>query len=270
MPYRRRKKVVAVSGGFDPLHIGHLRMFTQARKLGDELVVILNNDNWLKAKKGFVFMPQRERKEFIESLGLVDRVVLTDHRPYDPDRSVAKALRKLRPAIFANGGDRTAVDAKKATSSLSADHKVCQELGIQLVFGVGKGGKVQSSSWLTDKVRMTGVKTTRPWGSMVLFAQGKNFWMKTLTVSPGERTSLQLHRHRKEQWMCVEGEVTAEVGKSAKKLTTRHLKAGDSISFGNGVIHRLSSKKGGTIIEVVYGDPDESDIVRIADDYGRP
>ena len=69
--------VVAVSGGFDPIHIGHVRMFERARALGDELVVILNNDNWLRAKKGFAFMPEKERKEVIEALRAVDRVVIT-------------------------------------------------------------------------------------------------------------------------------------------------------------------------------------------------
>ncbi len=72
-----KKVVVAVSGGFDPIHVGHVRMFERAQALGDELVVILNNDNWLKKKKGFAFMPEKERKEVIEGLRAVDRVVLT-------------------------------------------------------------------------------------------------------------------------------------------------------------------------------------------------
>ena len=79
----RERIVVAVSGGFDPLHIGHVRLFQEARKLGGELLVILNNDNWLLKKKGFVFMPQEERMEILEALSVVDRVVLTNHPP-DP------------------------------------------------------------------------------------------------------------------------------------------------------------------------------------------
>ena len=70
-----------MSGGFDPIHVGHVRMFQEAKKLGDELVVILNNDNWLKKKKGYAFMPEEERKEVIEGLRPVDRVIISGHKP---------------------------------------------------------------------------------------------------------------------------------------------------------------------------------------------
>ena len=82
------KRIVAVSGGFDPLHIGHLELLEQARALGDKLVVILNNDNWLRAKKGYAFMPEAERAVLLERYPFVDQVVRTDHAPNDPDRSV--------------------------------------------------------------------------------------------------------------------------------------------------------------------------------------
>lgn len=134
---------VAVSGGFDPLHVGHVRMFQAARKLGDKLVVILNNDNWLEDKKGFAFMPEKERAEIIEAFSFVDRVYITKHTKKDADRSVSKALAVLKPAVFANGGDRKSVkDIPEAA--------VCSMLGIKMVFNIGKGGKIQSSSWLID------------------------------------------------------------------------------------------------------------------------
>jgi D-beta-D-heptose 7-phosphate kinase/D-beta-D-heptose 1-phosphate adenosyltransferase len=136
-------KIVAVSGGFDPLHVGHVRLFGRAKKLGDELVVILNNDNWLRKKKGFVFMPARERKEVIEALQSVDRVVLTSHKKNPADMSVCAELLKIKPHIFANGGDRT----KKNIPEVA----VCKKIGCKMVFGVGHGGKVQSSSWLLSK-----------------------------------------------------------------------------------------------------------------------
>src|SRR3989344_2872878 len=82
-------KVVMVSGGFDPVHIGHVRMFKEAKKLGDELVVYINNDNWLKLKKGYVFMPEHERKEIIEAFDMVDRVILSNHEKNTKDISVA-------------------------------------------------------------------------------------------------------------------------------------------------------------------------------------
>lgn len=137
------KKIVAVSGGFDPIHVGHVRMILEAKKLGDELVVILNNDNWLKKKKGSAFMPEDQRKEILEAIRGVDRVVLTKHVPDDADRSVCDALREIHPDIFANGGDR------KPDGDPVPEVLVCNELGIEMVYNIGAGGKMQSSSWLT-------------------------------------------------------------------------------------------------------------------------
>lgn len=145
------KIVVAVSGGWDPIHVGHVRLFNAAKKLGDKLVVILNNDNWLIAKKGFVFMAEQDRKEILESLSAVDKVVLTSHRENDPDQSVCRELRKLRPHIFANGGDRTTADAKKKTSSLNGEVALCEELGIKTIFNIGRGGKMRSSTELVAR-----------------------------------------------------------------------------------------------------------------------
>jgi D-beta-D-heptose 7-phosphate kinase/D-beta-D-heptose 1-phosphate adenosyltransferase len=141
----KEHKVVAVSGGFDPIHIGHVRMFKEAKKLGDELVVILNNDNWLTDKKGTPFMSEEERKEIIEAIEGVDRVVITEHSLGDPDRSVCHVLRKIKPHIFANGGDR------KPDGDPVPEVDLCKELGIDLVYNIGTGGKVQSSSWLIKK-----------------------------------------------------------------------------------------------------------------------
>lgn len=145
MPKKTKKIVVAVSGGFDPIHIGHIRMFEKARALGDELVVILNNDNWLKKKKGYAFMPEKERKEIIEALRVVDRVVLSKHGPNPKDMSVVRELRGLKPDIFANGGDRKHDNIPEVP--------VCEAIGCEMVFNVGRGGKVQSSSWLIEKSR---------------------------------------------------------------------------------------------------------------------
>lgn len=150
---QKKEKWVAVSGGFDPIHVGHVRMFNEARLHGERLVVILNNDNWLIAKKGFVFMPEKERKEIIESFESVDKVVLTSHKKNDSDRSVVHVLKKIRPAVFANGGDRTVHDAHNKTSSLNPEQLFCANCNIQMVFNVGRGGKIQSSSWLVEAAR---------------------------------------------------------------------------------------------------------------------
>lgn len=142
------KKVVTVSGGYDPLHIGHVRLFQEAKKLGDELVVILNNDNWLKKKKGFVFMPEQERKELIEALSVVDSVVISKH-PSDPnDMSVSNELRDIKPDIFANGGDRVAENTPETDA--------CNDINCEMVFNTGQGGKIQSSSWLLKEFKERG------------------------------------------------------------------------------------------------------------------
>src|SRR6185436_12630732 len=108
-----------------------VRMFREAKKLGDRLVVILNNDHWLHDKKGFVFMPEKERKEILEAIAGVDEVVLTDHVPSDPDRSVCRILTQLAPTIFANGGDR------KPDGDPVPEVALCEELGIQMVYNIG-------------------------------------------------------------------------------------------------------------------------------------
>ena len=136
---------VAISGGFDPIHIGHARMMEDAKKLGDRLIVILNNDNWLNKKKGYAFMPENERAELIRHIRWVDEVVITSHAPGASDMSVAAELRMVKPDIFANGGDR------KVGNTPEGD--VCAELGIEMAFEVGRGCKVQSSSWLVGKLK---------------------------------------------------------------------------------------------------------------------
>ena len=134
------KKIVAVSGGFDPLHIGHLRLMQEARKQGDYLIVFLNTDDFLIAKKGRPFMPFAERKELIEGFACVDEVVATLDPviPEPPYQTQCETLRHYRPDIFANGGDRK--------SDNIPEYAVCEEEGIKMVFNMGEGGKVQSSS----------------------------------------------------------------------------------------------------------------------------
>jgi len=144
---------VAVSGGFDPLHIGHIELMEEAKALGDRLIVIINNDNWLKKKKGASFMEEQERKAIIEALRCVDGVIISSHPENPSDMSVSSDLEKLKPNIFANGGDRNEADASNPDSSLYKDIKTCERLGIKIVYNVGKSGKIQSSSWLIKKAQ---------------------------------------------------------------------------------------------------------------------
>ena len=131
--------IVLVSGGFDPIHVGHLRLIEAAQHHG-RVVVGLNSDAWLVRKKGFVFMPWIERIEILEGLRGVYLVLPVD----DTDGTVCDLLERLRPHYFANGGDRT--------EGNPAEHVVCQKIGIVELFGVG-GGKVQSSSSLEEKIK---------------------------------------------------------------------------------------------------------------------
>ncbi len=132
-----RKKIVAVSGGFDPIHVGHIRMIREASEHGD-VIVIANSDEWLMRKKGYVFMPWKERAEIIESIKGVAAVFQAD----DDDDTVTESLLRLKPDIFANGGDRK--------TDNTPEMKVCDELGIEMIWNVG-GGKIQSSSELVAK-----------------------------------------------------------------------------------------------------------------------
>lgn len=132
------KKTVLVSGGFDPPHIGHVRMFKEAAEWGT-VIVAINSDEWLMRKKGYVFMPWEERAELIGAYDFVDHVVMAK----DDDRTVVASLDELRPDIFANGGDRGDINTPEA--------RFCRENGIEMMWGIG-GGKIQSSSSMVTSV----------------------------------------------------------------------------------------------------------------------
>ena len=140
----QEKKLAIVSGGFDPVHVGHLELFERAKSIADDLFVIVNDDAFLERKKGKPFMPLNERLKIIESLKPVTMVVESS----DEDYTVCSTLEwiralyknKYKHMMFCNGGDRT---NKKDTP----EHVKCQELGIESVYGLGE--KIQSSSWLT-------------------------------------------------------------------------------------------------------------------------
>jgi len=131
-------KSVMVSGGFDPLHVGHVRMIQEASQWGTVLVA-LNSDAWLRRKKGYVFMPWKQRAEILGNIKGVSLVTHVD----DSDGTACEAIERIRPSAFANGGDRK----KNNTPEMS----VCDELGIQMLWGIGGTEKPQSSSWLVNK-----------------------------------------------------------------------------------------------------------------------
>lgn len=135
-----KKATVMVSGGFDPVHAGHIRMIRHASEYGD-VIVIANSDNWLWRKKGFIFMEWERR---VEILNAIKGVILVDSVD-DTDGTVCEAIRKHKPTFFANGGDRG--------RSNTPEQSVCEELGVQLLWGIGGEEKLESSSNLAKKTR---------------------------------------------------------------------------------------------------------------------
>jgi len=194
------KKIVLVTGGFDPIHSGHISYFKAAKTLGDELIVGLNSDEWLERKKGRAFMPWNERLCVINNLSVVDEVYTFD----DSDGSAKNFIRQIRAhypdaeLIFANGGDRTA----KNIPEMDID-----DSNIKFIFGVGGEDKKNSSSWILEEWKAP--KTERQWGYWrILHEQGKEVKLKELTVAPGKMLSMQKHKDRAEHWFVADGVAT--------------------------------------------------------------
>jgi cytidyltransferase-like protein len=191
-------KLVLVTGGFDPLHSGHLAYFKAAKTLGDKLIVGLNSDDWLTRKKGRPFMPLHERYSLVNNLIMVDEVITYN----DDDGSSCDAIRQVKAnnpgaeIIFANGGDRT----KENIPEMIFDD-------VEFVFGVGGEDKRNSSSWILSDWKAP--KTERVWGYYrVLHEVGSNTKLKELTVAPNTCLSMQRHDQRQEFWFVAEGTAT--------------------------------------------------------------
>ena len=142
------KKAILLSGGFDPIHVGHVRMIRAAAELGN-VIVAVNSDDWLMRKKGYIFMPWEERTEILKAVRGVTDVVTVE----DSDGTVCEALERLQPNLFGNGGDRT----NKNTPEMA----VCNKLGIEMVWALG-GEKIQSSSDLVTDANLAPERTDDP------------------------------------------------------------------------------------------------------------
>lgn len=190
-------KIVLVTGGFDPLHSGHINYFKSAKTLGDMLIVGLNSDEWLERKKGRAFMPWNERLCIINNLSMVDEVYTFN----DEDSSARAFIRQVRAhypdaeLIFANGGDRNAANIPEMDVA---------DANLRFEFGVGGEDKKNSSSWILEEWRAP--KTQRTWGYYrVLHESNNRVKLKELTVEPGKSLSMQRHRSRSEFWFVSEG-----------------------------------------------------------------
>jgi D-beta-D-heptose 7-phosphate kinase/D-beta-D-heptose 1-phosphate adenosyltransferase len=193
-------KIVLVTGGFDPLHSGHIAHLKAARTLSDKLIVGINSDDWLIRKKGRAFMPWNERLCVINNLSMVDEVYTFD----DEDGSAKHFIQQVRAhypeaeLIFANGGDRTDKNIPEM------DFK---DNNLKFVFGVGGEDKKNSSSWILQEWKTP--KTDRAWGYYrVLHEVGANTKLKELTVMPKTCLSMQRHDSRAEFWFVAEGQAT--------------------------------------------------------------
>lgn len=250
-------KKVVVSGGFDPVHVGHLQMLEQAKSLGDHLIVILNSDRFLQNKKGYVFMPFKERKKILLGFKAVDKVV----KCIDKDNTVIETLKNLKLKdkvdIFANGGDRKSIED-------IPESKICKEYNIEMVFGIG-GGKIQSSSELVKK--FLNYREERPWGFFENLLEEKNYKVKKLVIFPKEKISFQFHNFRNEKWFVVKGSGKVFIDQNmfdCKKGHFFEIKKQEKHSIEN------NGKSPLEIIEIQSGSKlAEDDIVRLQDKYGR-
>jgi len=188
-------KIIIVSGGFDPLHSGHIAYFKSAKELGDKLIVALNSDEWLVKKKGKFFMPFLERKAIVENLLCVDLVIDFEDDEVGSASNALIKVKKMYPydeIIFANGGDRN----KENIPEMSVN-------GIDFQFGVGGDDKKNSSSWILKNWQY--YYEERLWGSFYNLFEEDQVKVKELIVAPGKGMSFQRHFKRSEIWMVSKG-----------------------------------------------------------------
>jgi cytidyltransferase-like protein len=191
--------IVLVTGGFDPLHSGHIDYFDDAKKLGDKLVVGLNSDDWLTRKKGRPFMPFEERYSVLSSLKMVDEVISFD----DSNDSATDAINKtlsMYPSsesiVFANGGDRV-------QGNIPELEHFTNNLRVMFAFGVGGDNKKNSSSWILEEWKAP--KTIREWGWYRVLEEQKGYKIKELVIEPNKELSMQKHKYRNEHWYVLKG-----------------------------------------------------------------
>ena len=250
-------KIIVVSGGFDPVHSGHIEYFKSAKAMGDKLVVALNSDAWLIKKKQKYFMPFEERKIIIENLIMIDEVIGFED---DDMGSCALALEQIKlkypndQIIFCNGGDRN--------KSNIPEMKV---KGIDFAFGVGGDDKKNSSSWILKNYAHDSEK--RIWGKFYNLFTDQRLKLKELIVSPGKGMSYQRHFHRNEIWFVSKGKCLINFSdKSPDKSKEIILNHEESFHVPQGAWHQITNPYNHPchIIEIQYGDKtNEDDIERL-------
>jgi cytidyltransferase-like protein len=243
------KTIVVVSGGFDPVHSGHIKLIKEARSLGDMLIVGINSDEWLARKKGRAFMPWQERLCVLNNLSTVDEVYTFD----DADGTACHLLQQVRAhyptarIIFANGGDRT----DKNIPEMSF-----QDNNIKFVFGIGGFDKSNSSSWILQEWKAP--KTERDWGYYrVLHEAGTQVKVKELTVEPGRQLSMQRHQDRAEHWFVSEGTATVyTINRKSDAELLGEFGRHQHIHIEHGEWHQLCNETDQPlkVVEIQYGE----------------
>ena len=200
--------VVLVTGGFDPLHKGHIEYFMEAKKLGDKLIVGLNSDHWLTRKKGKPFMSLENRSSIIQNLSMVNEVVMYNDEDDTSCHAIEQVLHSYDNVIFANGGDRI-------LSNIPEYQRYGSDKRVKFVCNVG-GDKTESSSWLLDEWKSP--KTLRKWGYYKDLYMGEGFKVKELVIEPFSCLSMQRHEHRSELWNLVSGSAEIHMGLGEEKM----------------------------------------------------
>jgi len=256
---RDPKSLVLVTGGFDPIHSGHIQYLKEAAKLGEKLIVGVNSDEWLTRKKGKPFMPIEERMALLNEMLVVDEVIDFN----DDDNTACGAIEKVKemykdvyshkfhkPIIFCNGGDRTSNNIPEEEVYAGKDEWV------KFKFGVGGENKKNSSSWILEDYK--NAKTIRNWGYYRVVHQiGKGIKVKELVIEPGKSLSNQFHNKRSEMWYVMKGQCVVN-----GIVQFAH---GPSFVFPEGAWHEAKNLTSEPchILECQYGEEcTEDDIVR--------
>lgn len=250
-------KIVLVTGGFDPLHSGHIEYFKEAKKLGDKLIVGLNSDRWLERKKGKSFMTFPERATVIRALSDVDVVIDFN----DEDGTAKNAIEMVRMSypratiVFANGGDR--VDTNIPEMNI-------KDSNVKFVFGVGGFNKANSSSWMLEEWKAP--KTYRPWGYYRVLHTVDGLKVKELTINPDCSISMQKHEKRHEHWIVSEGQcIVNSMLQNGYTLPSKELGMHDMFRVDRGEWHQISNPFSVPcrIVETQFGEVcEEEDIIR--------
>ena len=251
-------KLIVVSGGFDPIHSGHIAYLNSAAKTADKLIVCLNSDAWLQQKKGQYFLPFIERKIILENLSVVSEVI-----DFDDDQigSAIEGLKKIKSKypkdqiFFCNGGDRD----KTNIPEMELD-------GIEFLFGVGGSDKKNSSSWILKKWSYPFTK--RLWGDFYDLFSDDYVKVKELIVYPKQGMSFQRHFKRNELWFISHGKCEVNYShQDPEKVLSKHLQKGDRLDVPVTSWHQITNPydEECRIIEIQYGEETiEEDIERLS------